>query len=137
MKAITPHATVAAEDAVHALGDPNGKTLEPARQRPGVQRLDDEMHVIPLHRELEHPEVPSRSLRQGPLDGGEHGVRAQRRKTASGAERRMQGVAGMMSGPSAVGNAHLPTRRLATGADAPPAPGPGAQLELDRCPDHE
>jgi len=52
-----PDATSAAEYAVHALGDPNGESLKPARERAHVHCLDEEMDVIPLDRKLDEAQT--------------------------------------------------------------------------------
>ena len=44
------------EHTVHSLGDADGQALDPARERHRVPRLDDQVQVVRLHREVNEPE---------------------------------------------------------------------------------
>ena len=44
-------------DAVHCPRDAHRQTLHPARERDLVHRLDDEVEVVALHREVDQPEA--------------------------------------------------------------------------------
>jgi len=54
VKPIGPDATPPPEDPVHCLRDADGESLNAAREGADIQRLDEKMHVIALHRELQH-----------------------------------------------------------------------------------
>jgi len=55
VEAICPDAPTPRENPVHTLRDADGEPLKPARERAHVQRFDEEMNVIALHGEVQHP----------------------------------------------------------------------------------
>jgi len=55
VEAICPDASTPCENPVHTLRDADGESLKPARERAHVQRFDEEMNVIALHGEVQHP----------------------------------------------------------------------------------
>ena len=55
VEAICPDASTPCENPVHTLRDADGEPLKPARERAHVQRFDEEMNVIALHGEVQHP----------------------------------------------------------------------------------
>jgi hypothetical protein len=55
--AVSPHATASAEDAIHRLRESNCEALEPSGQRTAILRLDEEVNMIALYREMENPET--------------------------------------------------------------------------------
>jgi len=57
MIAVPPHAPAPPEDPIHALRDPDGEALKPAREHAHIECFDEEMNVIPLDRELEDPKT--------------------------------------------------------------------------------
>lgn len=56
MVAIRPHASAASERAIDGLGDADEETLEAARKARRSIRLDEQMHVVTLHAEMNDPE---------------------------------------------------------------------------------
>jgi hypothetical protein len=56
---ITPETSGPAEGPVDSLGEPDGESLEAPRERASTLRLDDHVHVVALHREVENPESAS------------------------------------------------------------------------------
>ena len=52
MEAVAPYAAAPAEDPVHRLGKPDPEALEAAGERAPVLRLDHEVNVIGLNREV-------------------------------------------------------------------------------------
>jgi len=52
VEAIAPYSAASAEDAVHRLGKPYPEALEAARERASVFRLDYEVNVVDLDREV-------------------------------------------------------------------------------------
>ena len=52
MEAVAPYAAAPAEDPVHRLGKAYPEALETARKRAPVLRLDHEVNVIGLNREV-------------------------------------------------------------------------------------
>ena len=63
VEAVGEHLAATTERAVHRAGDADGEALHRAAQRASVLRLDDEMHVIALHRVLDDaaPEALARA----------------------------------------------------------------------------
>jgi hypothetical protein len=77
MVAITPDRTTATEDAVDGFGDANGQALHTASQCRRRVSLDDEMHVVSLHRKRDDAEDGVRRAGQGSANHVEHGWSAQ------------------------------------------------------------
>jgi hypothetical protein len=58
--AILPNASYPAHHAVDRAGEPYRRTHDPARQRDFVVRLDEQVDVIGLHREVDDSKPRSR-----------------------------------------------------------------------------
>ena len=71
MVSIRPDDTVATERSIAASRGPNDEALNAARERPGLIRLDQQMHVVALNREMQDTERTVRGRRQRGHDGVE------------------------------------------------------------------
>jgi len=131
---IGPNSPVAVERAVDALRDANRQSLDAATQTGVSIRFDEQMDVIVLNAEVEHPEsICGRSSESG-VDGAEDVLPPKRREIAACAERCVCRAATVVHCAAAVGNAPPAGRRLASGAITPPAPGRRrGKLQLARC----
>jgi hypothetical protein len=65
--AIRPETAFSSHEVVHVAGDANDETAEAGRQSSLVARFDHEVHVIPLHGEMQDAEAFGISAR-GALD---------------------------------------------------------------------
>ena len=133
--AISPDApTPAAERSIEEAIRADGEALHPTRESGIVLRLDDEMQMIVLHRELHDAEVVSPSPANGALERCEERLRAEARETARRAHRDMQRVPILVHGTAAM--AHLgkraglrPRTRLLLARPREPAPGLEGDLD--------
>ena len=137
MKSIDPDASAPPEHAVHGPCDADGQPLNPAREHANIHRLDEEMNVIPLHRELQNAQAAARRARQPAADGREELLGAERREPMASPQRHVYGMASVVRGSRAMRYAGLSTRRLATGAVALSAPRPRVKLQLEGTLPHD
>src|SRR5262245_54869235 len=56
---IRPDPATAPERAVHGSCEPDGEALEATGERVAVDGLHEHVHMVRLHGELDHPEVPA------------------------------------------------------------------------------
>jgi len=131
--AIGPDAALAAGGAVDGAGAADGQALEAADERLAGVALDDQVHVVHLDAEVNHPEFVAAGGSEGLAHGGVDGPRAKVRDSGAGAEGHVTGMPGIVGGASVVGHAGAAGSGFATGAAAFSAPGArGGELELSR-----
>jgi hypothetical protein len=82
--ATCPYRATVTQNPVHSLRHPHRQPLAPAGERLGVGRLDDEVHVIGLNAELEHPERLAGRRRKRAPHRLRNPIGSQRRKTGNG-----------------------------------------------------
>jgi hypothetical protein len=112
----------APEHPIHGPREAGHHRLEPARQVPRAGRLDQQVHVVALHRVLDDPEaraVPD--LPPAPLELGQVPARPQRGHVPVDAEGDVAGMPRGERSPSPVRIAR-PGPRLAPGAGSPASP---------------
>jgi hypothetical protein len=82
MKSIVPYSPSTPKHAVDRAREPDRQTHEATRKRPLVVRLDEQMHMICLHREVHDPEPGARRSSERPPDFDEDALSPQVRHTA-------------------------------------------------------
>jgi len=123
---ILPHGAAPAEGAVDRPRHADGETAKAAAERPRIVRLDDEMHMIVLHAELEDSEAAVGGRGEGMADGREDPLGSQATDRRPRAQGDVQGVRGGVRRPGTVRDPGAASRgELAAGAGAAAAPGAG------------
>jgi hypothetical protein len=75
--AVGPHAPAPSCTAIDRAGATDRQSLQAAAERDVVVRLDDEVQVIGLHRELDQAKPPPAASRERVADGGKHSFGSQ------------------------------------------------------------
>jgi len=133
---ICPYPTMATEDTVQTLCDPDGEPLKPARQCMAVHRFDDEMDVVVLNRELENAQPAARRLRKSFLQRRECGIGAQGGQPLPCAQCHVKRMTRMVQRAALMRDANLASRGLTPGARPLATPRAGSKVELDWPPCH-
>jgi hypothetical protein len=105
------------------------QSLDTLREPSPVVRLDEEMHVVALNRNVQNTE---RIVRGGGQRGGErseHGIGTERRQVCACPQRHVDRAAWDMRTACAVRDAASPGRGLPSGAGTRAAPGPLPERE--------
>jgi hypothetical protein len=82
--ATSPYGATLTQNPVHSFRHPHRQPLAPAGERLEVSRLDDEVHVLGLNAESEHPERLAGRRRKRAPDRLGNPIGSQRRKTCNG-----------------------------------------------------
>ena len=129
---VRPDGPVAAEHPVDRLGDANREALNAAPERIGRVRFQEEMDVVSLDTVVEQAEPVPRHLRERSSDRDEDVATPERRHAVPCAQRDVHRTAPVVHRTANVRDASS-TRRLASGAIAPPTPcRRRCQLQLAR-----
>jgi len=133
---IAPDRPANAERTIHCARQPNREPSHPAREHVPIRRLDDEVRVIVLDRELDDAKrVADRRRKAGFANGLAHFAKephvAKRGQTGAGPERDMDGMCRGVTRPRPMRRVRPPSvLRLATGAPALAAARPPSKREL-------
>ena len=100
--AILPHGAAPAEGAVDRPCYADGEAAKAPAERPRIVRLDDEMHMIVLHAELEDSEAAVGGRGEGTADGREDPLGSQATDRRTRAQGDVQGVRGGVRRPAPV-----------------------------------
>jgi len=123
--AVTPDCTAAAERAVDRPRDADGEAPHAAAERSRIVRLDDEVEMVVLDREMENPEAAVGGRGEGAADGWEDPVGSEA-VDGPATEGHMHGVRSDVQRPRAMRNTGTTARgELATSPGATAAPGAG------------
>ena len=101
---IAPHAPAPAKNAVQPPRQSNREPTRTARERQLVGRLDEQMHVIGLHREMDQAKSIARAQRERAAKLEKQGLLAQTRERPRRAQREMDRVTLFVLGASNVRN---------------------------------
>src|SRR5690606_5646006 len=110
--------------SVEPLHDADDEPARATRQRRLVDGLDEQMHVVALHREVNHLEGAVLLMREPRDDAADHAedeIAAEGRRASARAERDVRGQSLRVRGPLAVRDARRPPT-LSARAGASPAP---------------
>jgi hypothetical protein len=133
---IRPHRPPPPRHTIHRPGHPDGQPLGPRRQRPAVVRLDDQMQVVALHREVKQPKPRPARRRQRPPHRHRHPRPPHRRHPRPRPHRHVHRRPWVMRAPPPMSHPRPPPRsQLPPRPHALPSPGPG-ELESE-LPCHE
>ena len=110
MVAISPHRTLANEDAIDGQGDANREATYSGDEPAAVVGFDDRVQVIRLQRERNDPEPTIGSSSDGMEDGVEETLLAQRRQSRCPPERDVNRKSPDMFGARSVGNRRATAR---------------------------
>ena len=132
VEAVGPYPPASAEHAVHRPGKAYAEPLETSRKCASVLRLDHEVDVIGLDRELENPELTPGSPREPAANGQDDPLLPQGGQQAIGAKSHVHRMSPLVLRPSPVRDADLSSGRFAAGPAASPTPGAKTDLELAR-----
>jgi hypothetical protein len=103
VKALGEDSAAPAHHAVERPRHANRERLHPAGKRLAVLRLHDEVHVIPLHRKMDHPEAEAvAACLERALEGEQGAAAAQVPAASSDAQRGVDGVVPRELGPAQV-----------------------------------
>jgi hypothetical protein len=122
---VLPDAPAAPARPVDRTRTPHGQPLHTARERQRAVRFDDEVHVVRLHREMQHTKEAATGRPQRPPQPTEHPRRPQRRNIPPRPKRHMHRMPRHMPRPRAMSRPwpcldRLPPR-------PPPRPAPGSR----------
>ena len=120
--AIAPHSTAPAEHAIDRARKANREPCRAARQRFLVGRLDHEVNVIRLHREMDDPKPDTRSTADRPPHLQKHPLFSQTRQPSFGAQRQVQWMPLRVVRPRGVRHARTSTRGLSASPRSPATP---------------
>jgi len=113
---------LATERAVDRERQPDGQPVHAPAGAAGLVALDDEVAVVLLDREVDHPEPVDRRASDGAPERPEHARRAERRQPGRRADGDLYRVPGIDLGSPIVGHRRT-AARLPPGALASAAPG--------------
>jgi hypothetical protein len=132
VKAITPDAAAAPDDAIECTRESHGEPLHPAREGEAIRRLDHEMNVVCLQAVLHHAIPMPRRFAEAPLHLRHDSLVANGGQEARAPERDMQGIATRVRRTRNVTDAPVaPRLRLPTRTcPRPAAPRAKAQQQL-------
>jgi len=131
---VAPHGAAPAEGAVDRPRYANREAAETPAECLRVVSLDDQMHVIILHAEQEHPEAAVGGRGESTADRGKDPAGPQAPDGRPSAQGDVQRVRGGVRRPGTVRHARAAARgELPPGAGSPAAPGAGAGRESCRA----
>ncbi len=119
---IRPDGARAACGAVDGPRAADGQPLKAAPERQGDVRFDEQVHVIGLDREVNHPKRAAARRRERGAQLGKHRGGPERRDVFVAAERDVDGVSHVVLGPSSVRDTGATAGGLAAGAATTAAP---------------
>lgn len=129
MEAIRPQSSAPLKRSIDRSGNANRHAGNPSSEGHFVGRLDQQMHVVALHRILNDPKPRPRRARKRSADGREHSRTTKARNAAPSAQRHVNGVPCLVFGPGLVHDACAVSARLSSGT--PPLSTP--RSEDERC----
>lgn len=118
VKAVAEDPATTPPQLVERASQPHQQPAHPARESGAVGRLDDEVQVIGLHRELRQPESVPFTSRGERLQDGSMSARPPQGGQPSGVYR----MTGCMRRPRTVRHTRPITLRFAPGSSPPPSP---------------
>ena len=130
--AISPHRTVAPEDAVDRLCYTNGQAAHTTLESRRLVRLHQQVEVIMLDAEVQDPESSSASRSQRSADRLEWKIVSERRNVYGCAQGHVRWTVAVMRNATRVRHATPTRRRPSSGAFAPPTPRRHLKLQLSR-----
>ena len=137
MVSVVPDPSPAAERPVDRLCDADGEPLNATAQRPERIGLEQQVHVVALHAEVQQPELSRRRLGERGTYGPEDVVATEGGQAAAGAQRDVDRAPRIVSRPSPVRHPTPAGTRLSSRALAPSAPCRRLrQFQLKRSPLH-
>jgi hypothetical protein len=119
--AVAHHLPLATEHAVHGEGQPDGEPVHAAAGPARIVSLDDEVTVVLLDREMDHPKAIRRRPGDGTPERPEHAGRAKRRQARRGPNGDLHRIARVDLGPRDMRHRRA-APRFATRAFAGPTP---------------
>jgi hypothetical protein len=128
--AIAPNSPVAPGHTIHRARQTDRQAGHSAGKRDFVMRLDDEVQVIGLHGEVNHPEPRARGVPECASKACEYDLSAQIRNGLTCTHRNMHGMVLIVFWPSPMGNRRASGRPLAPRPFPPTAPPGEGKLEL-------
>src|SRR5436190_14557232 len=108
MIALAPHISVPLENAVDGTSHPNRNAHDASRERCLVVGLDEQMHMIGLHRKMNDAKPRPRRLRETAPHLEEDDLLAQARKAPTRAQRHMHRVPRLVLRPHPMRDATRP-----------------------------
>jgi hypothetical protein len=120
---LRPHSASPSERAVDRLRASNCQALHPANQSNVVVRFDDEVHVVGLHREVNHPEEFLRRPRQRPPHGRKRPLAPQRGNLSVRPQCDMHGMPSLVHRPSPMRRPRPRPNGSSPGTSPPASPG--------------
>jgi len=100
--AVADDLAFASERAVDRERQPDGQPVHAAAGAAGLVAFDDEVAVVLLDREVNHPEPVDRGPRDGAPERSEHARRTERRQSGRGADGDLHRVSGIDLGAGVV-----------------------------------
>ena len=131
--AIADDLPLAAEDAVDGEGESDREAVHATAGPAGLISLDDEVPVVLLDREMDHPEAIDRRPRDGAPERPEQARRAKRREPGRCADGDLHRIARVQLGSGDVWH-RRPAARLSAGPLASSAPGSGGRERQPHLP---
>ena len=101
---ICPDASPPTQGAVDRFRHPDREPLDSASKHDSIVRLDEYVHVIPLHTELQHPETAPGCSREGATHRAEDVGPPQRRQIGTRPQRHVRGATAIVQRPTPVGH---------------------------------
>ena len=109
---IGPDATGATKLSVDRLRETDAKALHPSPQVATSFGFDEQVEVVPLHREVNDSEAPPRPHRQRASHGGKQPSATKGRQSAANAHRHVQWLTPVVDWPQAMRNTRDASCRL-------------------------